>query len=865
MKLKLLQAIFVLALFASPGMLLAQTPMYSYNVGTLANLFPFQTTSSNRVQWLYTPANFPTAPAGNITAIYVKVATGNTNITYYNFKISLGTTAASNLGTNGLTYPWNTGLNTVINAPLSYAVPVAVANGWVQFNLTTPWYYNATSNFILEISDTAYVGGFTVIQDYNINGARLYGAYNAAVGTANTGLLDMGFDIAAGCVGTPNVPTISTAPIAPPGICIGSTTSISASAIGGPGISYQWQQAPTATGPWTNVSGGTGATTLTYTTPPMSATTWYQLVVLCANSNQSSYSVAFQVPVANPQITNVTPGGRCGPGTVVLGAAGSGNTSFNWYTSATGGSPIGTGNSFTTPIISTTTTYYVSATGGSCEGATRTPVTATINPLPVIGSYSSTNPTICFGSNGTITINGLTPATVYSLSYKKNGNPIGPLNITTNATGQYVITGLTIGTYTQINVTLVSTGCQGDTLSPIVLVQPIIVPTPTVNNNGPICAGATLNLTATTTPGSTYSWTGPSYSSTQQNPSITNAQTTNAGTYSVIATYQGCISNAGTTTVVVHPLPTAVITAAGSTNICAGSTVQLNANTGTGLTYHWRLNTAQIPGAIANNYNAGAAGTYTCTVTSSFGCNSLSNPLTVAVKPVPTPAISHTGPLSFCEGNSVVLTGSTDPNTPTYQWYKNTTQINGASTTSYTVFQSGTYTYRITNDFGCTGVSAGTVVTVYPVLNPIISRNNNILSTTPYISYQWYYNNVAIPGATGPGITMTGNGFYEVEGTDANGCKSKSAIAWIQNLGVNGAGANAADVKIYPNPASDVIHIEAPIAVNMAIRNVHGQLVMSQDNATVVNISLLADGVYSVVLTDKNGQLIKTEKLVKMN
>jgi hypothetical protein len=154
---------------------------------------------------------------------------------------------------------------------------------------------------------------------------------------------------------------------------------------------------------------------------------------------------------------------------------------------------------------------------------------------------------------------------------------------------------------------------------------------------------------------------------------------------------------------------------------------------------------------------------------------------------------------------------------------------------------------------------------VYPVLNPIISRNNNILSTTPYISYQWYYNNVAIPGATGPGITMTGNGFYEVEGTDANGCKSKSAIAWIQNLGVNGAGANAADVKIYPNPASDVIHIEAPIAVNMAIRNVHGQLVMSQDNATVVNISLLADGVYSVVLTDKNGQLIKTEKLVKMN
>ena len=48
--------------------------------------------------------------------------------------------------------------------------------------------------------------------------------------------------------------------------------------------------------------------------------------------------------------------------------------------------------------------------------------------------------------------------------------------------------------------------------------------TPTAANNGPILAGTTLNLTASTVDGTTYSWTGPNgFTSTDQNPSISNA------------------------------------------------------------------------------------------------------------------------------------------------------------------------------------------------------------------------------------------------------------------------------------------------------------------------------------------------------
>src|SRR4029078_3497135 len=57
---------------------------------------------------------------------------------------------------------------------------------------------------------------------------------------------------------------------------------------------------------------------------------------------------------------------------------------------------------------------------------------------------------------------------------------------------------------------------------------------PTAGNDGPVCSGSTLNLTASTVAGGTYSWTGPdSFTSTDQNPSIASATTAATGTYSV--------------------------------------------------------------------------------------------------------------------------------------------------------------------------------------------------------------------------------------------------------------------------------------------------------------------------------------------
>jgi hypothetical protein len=116
--------------------------------------------------------------------------------------------------------------------------------------------------------------------------------------------------------------------------------------------------------------------------------------------------------VTLPTITSTSTAAVCDSGTATLRATASAGT-INWYRSSTGGIPLGSGTSFTTPSITTTTTYYVDAISNGCTSQTRTAVIATVNESP---NVSSTTPSSVCGS-GTVTleqasdgnINWLTP------------------------------------------------------------------------------------------------------------------------------------------------------------------------------------------------------------------------------------------------------------------------------------------------------------------------------------------------------------------------------------------------------------------------------------------------------------------------
>lgn len=574
---------------------------------------------------------------------------------------------------------------------------------------------------------------------------------------------------------------------------------------------------------------------------------------------------------SQPQNVTACPGSSTSFGITTNGTI----SSYQWqvntgsgFTNLSNGSPYSGVNTNTltiNPVAAGMNTYqYRCQVLGGCGTVTSGAATLTVpsNAAPTI-TISAATTTICAGQADSFTVTGTTNGGATPLyQWRINGvNISGATNAifttTTLANGNTVTCVLTSSNACAVPLTATS-----NTITMTVNPIPVI----TAGNNGPICAGNTLNLTASTYAGASYNWTGPnSFTSTQQNPSIANATTAASGTYTVTAKALGCTSAPVTTNALVKPTPTATATViSGPTTICQGDTVKIQASTGGGYTYQWKNAGSPVAGATSSLYRALTSGTYTVTITNASNCTATSAPaIQVTVVPAPVSTISYTTPLIFCDGNSVLLKASTGSNL-VYQWYRNGNPIAGATGTTYTATVSGTYTVKETNIANCSNTSTGVTVTVTQVLNPIITKDGNRLNTSGFVYYQWYFNNTPIPGANGATLDITQTGYYTVVATDVNGCISTSAIAWIQSLGIQGF-VYAGDIKIYPNPARTLVHITAPAALKVQVRSMQGQVVWQGDVPGDIDVSSLAGGVYMISLTDKEGRAVYTERLVKID
>ena len=189
-----------------------------------------------------------------------------------------------------------------------------------------------------------------------------------------------------------------------------------------------------------------------------------------------------------PSITSTTPNFRCDSGTVTLGAVAS-NGTINWYDVPTGGTSIGTGNSFTTPTITTTTTYYVDATSSGCTTLTRIPILATVTISPSI--ISTTPNSRC--DSGTVTLGAVaTNGTINWYDVPTGGTSIG--------TGNSFITPSITATTTYY-VDAISSGCT----SPRVSITATIYPVLSTNEEVVLCQTEMATLDASI-PGMNYLW-----------------------------------------------------------------------------------------------------------------------------------------------------------------------------------------------------------------------------------------------------------------------------------------------------------------------------------------------------------------------
>jgi len=126
--------------------------------------------------------------------------------------------------------------------------------------------------------------------------------------------------------------------------------------------------------------------------PGISMTVTFNVLVACtasgtkvntATSSCTGLTTPVSATCSNP-VGPVSSGTAfCNAGPVILTASGAAaNQVYRWYSASSGGSVLYTGNPYTTPSISVTTTYYVTLynSGTGCESV-RIPVIATYAPL----------------------------------------------------------------------------------------------------------------------------------------------------------------------------------------------------------------------------------------------------------------------------------------------------------------------------------------------------------------------------------------------------------------------------------------------------------------------------------------------------
>jgi hypothetical protein len=281
-----------------------------------------------------------------------------------------------------------------------------------------------------------------------------------------------------------------------------------------------------------------------------------------------------------PSITSTTPNSRCDAGTVTLSATVSSGT-LAWYSAASGGTPLGTGSSYTTPSISTSTTYYVEAINGSCSSA-RVAVVATVNTTPSI--TSTTGATICGQGGGTLFATA-SAGTIYWYSVATGGSAFHTGTSLPVSGGSY---------------TFYAEASTGSCTSARVPVTYTYIPTPIITSVGSNsrCGAGIVTLTTSADSG-TISWydaaTGGNLVAT--GTSFVTPSLTATTTYYVEAVNGTCPSvsrTAITATIVTVNAPTGTA----NQTFCTNETVGLIAVLGTNVVWY---NAASGGTVVPNN------------------------------------------------------------------------------------------------------------------------------------------------------------------------------------------------------------------------------------------------------------------------
>ena len=262
----------------------------------------------------------------------------------------------------------------------------------------------------------------------------------------------------------------------------------------------------------------------------------------------------------------------------------------------------------------------------------------------------------------------------------------------------------------------------------------------------------------------------------------------------------------------------------GSTTICIGNSVTLSTDS-VYVSYAWST------GETTATISVTTSGNYTVYVTDNYGCTGTSLPVTVTVVPLPIVTVTPSGPTTFCQGDSVILSASTSGSqTITYH-------IDSLHLVNL-IDNCGNGPYNCSGNVGFTWMDAGsgTVTNIQIIMGVETECDgfgqhttmlNSTISTPFNQTSSWCTCNMITPNMVNYNISYAG---YIVGGNNT---------FWITNLltcfGLSTGGSIGADY-------AEVIVTYVP-----------GNYLWSPGGTVNTSISVTTSGTYTVTETDSSG------------
>jgi hypothetical protein len=293
--------------------------------------------------------------------------------------------------------------------------------------------------------------------------------------------------------------------------------------------------------------------------------------------------------------------------------------------------------------------------------------------------------------------------------------------------------------------------------------------------------------------------------------------------------------------------------------------------------------TGQTYNNSTGTFNNLSNGSYFLWVDDSYGCSPVIDTF-VVISNTTTFDLNteHSNPVCYgeCTGTATVRVDSS-VSVLSCLW------SNTSTSTAISNLCSGTYSVTVTNVQGCTATSSVQISTPNQIDITIVSTSdescilndgtaeiNSVGGIAPYSVYLDNLTTTVNHNSNSGNFNTLNRGIHQVRVIDANNC-----LATVPDFSIDGCTAlnsseaidkiNTSELTTGPNPAKERVYVSYKTSENnntITLLDIYGRIILKEDNLSAqgsseLNTNHLNSGTYFVMLSNKDGKLIKTNKL----